>query len=149
MYAVLLVSFVFHSRRNVTDFLGVTGYAEILRRDRKCVSRRQLRIGKHWRGLLAEGDRNDNKTMTRMNIGEFLRAGSPSRNTHNLTGDPSSLHLIDKKRNCPRLVPRNQCAGFKLARKTCQNQRLERRCRGDAVIFDPSLVINLTGLGRY
>jgi hypothetical protein len=52
--AILLVNFPLHFRRNVTHLFGVSTNAEILNRDLECVSRRQLRIGKNWRGFLGE-----------------------------------------------------------------------------------------------
>jgi hypothetical protein len=74
--AVLLVNFPLHFRRNVPHLLGVSGYTEILHRDSECISRRQLRIGKYWGGLLREdeGVRNNKKAMVLMNIGKLLTA---------------------------------------------------------------------------
>ena len=68
--AVLLVNLSLHFRWNVTHLFGVAGYTEILHRDRAGVTRRQLWIGKNWRGLLGKGYRGQNskKAMARMNI---------------------------------------------------------------------------------
>jgi hypothetical protein len=52
---VLFINFSLHFRRNVPDLFGGAGYAEILNRDCKRVSRRQRRIWNDWRGLLGRG----------------------------------------------------------------------------------------------
>src|SRR5260370_13420128 len=59
--AILLVNFPLHFRRNVTHLFGVSTNTEILNRDLECVSRRQLRIGNDWRGLLGEDDLSEKR----------------------------------------------------------------------------------------
>jgi len=65
--------------------------------------------------------------------------------------------LINKKRNCPDWFPEINALALnwlvKLARTNGWNVDAhsggELPHRGDVVIFDPSFVINLTGLARY
>jgi hypothetical protein len=72
--AIFPVNFAFHFCRNVTHLSAVSGYAEILRCNVECVSRRQPWIGKYWGGLLGEdeGVRNNKKAMVLMNIGNLF-----------------------------------------------------------------------------
>jgi hypothetical protein len=50
---------------------GVAMYTEILHRNFERVSRRQIRIGNDWRGLLADDDLGENQHEWLVKIGTF------------------------------------------------------------------------------